>query len=115
MAYVSQDEKKVLAVEIKKVLKEYDMKGSIAVRHHSSLVVTLKSGKIDFGDATQVNVYWINDHFKGKAAEFLNKLLTAMKGPGYFDKSDSMTDYSHLSHYLDINLGKWDKPYILTK
>ena len=47
MAFVSQDDKKELAVGIKAVLKKYKMKGSISVRHHSTLVVKLSSGNLD--------------------------------------------------------------------
>ena len=119
MAYVSQQDKKELAPAIKKVLSKYGMKGSISIRHHSTLVVTLQSGAIDFGEYThgdgyiQVNVYHIERHYKGKAQKFLTELLAAMKGPGWFDKSDSMTDYFHVKHYCDINVGKYNKPYFL--
>src|SRR6056300_649311 len=119
MAYVSQADKKELAPAIKKVLSKYGMKGSISIRHHSTLVVTLQSGAIDFGEYThgdgyiQVNVYHIERHYKGKAQAFLTELLAAMKGPDWFDKSDAMTDYFHISHYCDINVGKWNKPYFL--
>ena len=119
MAYVSQEDKKALAPQIKKVLSKYGMKGSISIRHHSTLVVTLQSGEIDFGEYThgdgyiQVNVYHIERHYKGKAQKFLTELLAAMKGPGWFDKSDAMTDYFHVKHYCDINVGKWNKPYFL--
>ena len=119
MAYVSQKDKAELAPAIKKVLSKYGMKGSISIRHHSTLVVTLQSGAIDFGEYThgdgyiQVNVYHIERHYKGKAQNFLTELLAAMKGPGWFDKSDSMTDYFHVKHYCDINVGKYNKPYFL--
>ena len=118
MAYVSQEMKKSLAPAIRAVLKKYGMKGSIAVRHHSTLVVNIKSGAIDFGqDARdgyiQVNPYWINEHYTGVARDFLNELLDAMKGPDFFDHSDAQTDYFHLSHYTDINVGTWNKPYAL--
>ena len=92
MAYVSQDDKKKLAPAIKAVLKKYKVKASIAVRNHSTLVVTLKKGEVDFGDAHyQVNTYWIDDHFAEKpvAKKFLNKLLDAMKGPSYFNDDDA--------------------------
>jgi hypothetical protein len=119
MAYVSQEDKAKLAPQIKKVLSKYGMKGSISIRHHSTLVVTLQSGAIDFGEYThgdgyiQVNVYHIERHYKGKAQKFLTELLAAMKGPDWFDKSDAMTDYFHIKHYCDINVGKWNKPYFL--
>ena len=118
MAYVSQKDKAKLAPEIKKVLSKYGMKGSISIRHHSSLVVTLQSGSIEFehshGDGyTQVNVYHIDSHYEGKARDFLTELLAAMKGPDYFNNDDAMTDYFHRSHYTDINVGRWNKPYFL--
>ena len=119
MAYVSQADKAKLAPQIKKVLSKYGMKGSISIRHHMSLVVTLQSGAIDFKDYThgdgyiQVNTYHIDSHYRGKAKNFLTELLAAMKGPDWFDKSDAMTDYFHVSHYCDINIGKWNKPYFL--
>ena len=45
MAYVSQEEKKVLAVEIKKVCKKYGYKVSLAIRHHSTLVAKVKGAE----------------------------------------------------------------------
>jgi len=119
MAYVSQAKKAQLAPTIKEVLKKYNMKGSIAVRHGSSLVVNITSGPLEFDhthgdDYTQVNVYHINSHYSGDKQQFLNELLMAMKGPEWFDKSDAMTDYFYVSHYNNINIGKWNKPYQLT-
>ena len=119
MAYVSQADKKALAPAIKKVLSKYGMKGSISIRNHSTLQVTLQSGAIDFKDYShgdgyiQVNTYHIDAHYSGKAKAFLNELLDAMKGPKYFNNDDAMTDYFHRSHYTDINVGKWNKPYFL--
>jgi hypothetical protein len=116
MAYVSQDDKKKLSPAIKTVLKKYGMKGSISVRHHSSLVVTIRSGDIDFGkDCIDVNVYWIKDHYTGDACKFLMELLAAMKGPDWFCHDDIQTDYFHRSHYTTIKIGQWDKPYICNK
>jgi hypothetical protein len=121
MAYVSQEMKKELAPGIKAVLKKYNIKVSIGVRHHSTLVVNIQSGAIDFsGNYThgdnyiQVNEYWIDDHYAKNttARDFLNELVAAMKGPNYFNDDDAMTDYFCRSHYTDINVGKWNKPYV---
>ena len=118
MAYVSQADKAELVPAIKAVMKKYDMKCSISVRHHSTLVVTVKSGAIDFSehlesdDYIQVNTYWIDTHYEGVARNFLNELKDAMEGPSFFNEDDAMTDYFHRSHYIDINIGKWDKPYV---
>ena len=114
MAYVSQADKKSLAPAIKAVLKKYSMKGSISIRNHSTLCVTIKSGAIEFDTCEgyhDVNVYWIDTHFAGIERDFLNELLDAMKGPKYFNNDDAQTDYFHRSHYTDITIGKWNTPY----
>ena len=115
MAYISQKDKKELAPGIKAVLKKYGMKRSIAVKNHMSLVVNLQSGPIhfDMDGYTSVNVYHIDKHYTGRAKDFLNELVVAMKGTKWFDKSDIMTDYFHTAYYIDINVGKWNKPYVL--
>ena len=120
MAYISQKDKKDLSVGIKKVLKKYGCKGNIGVKNHMSLYVDVMEGPIDFkhthGDGyTQVNTYWIDDHWSGVAKDFLNELLTEMKGKKYFNNDDIQTDYFCRSHYTDINIGKYNKPYKLTK
>lgn len=130
MAYVSQDLKAKLAPKIKAVLKKYGIKGSLAVRNHSTLVLNIKSGKIDFiknfndtvdprgGRFTpaegciDVNPYWYHDHFSGKAKAFLGEVLAAMK-EGNWDRSDIQTDYFDVGWYVDVNIGKWNKPYIV--
>ncbi len=90
MAWMSQEKKKALAPAIKAVLKKYGIKGSIAVRHHSTLVVNLKSGPVDFVNSVnpdkrsfdggipefhhQVNTYWIGEHWIGDAQALLMEL-----------------------------------------
>ena len=126
MAYVSQEMKKELAPAIKAVLTKYRMKGSIAVNNHSTLEVNLSEGYVDCiskgerilglgGVSKSVNVYHIDEWYEGVAKNFLNELLNAMKGPKYFNNDDAMTDYFSLSHYTDINIGKWNKEFKLLK
>jgi len=115
MAYVSQEDKKKLAPAIKEVLKKYKVKASIAVRHHSTLVVNIKEGAVPFkpSDHYQVNEYHYENHYADNPTlvSFLSELISAMKGPDYFNNDDAMTDYYHRSHYTDINFGQWNKPY----
>lgn len=116
MAYISQTEKKAIAPKVKAILDQYGLKGSLSVRHHSTLVLTIKSGMIDFGGTDrQVNVYWIQNHYQGVAQEVLTKLVDAMRGEDWYDESDLQTDYFNIKHYVDINIGKSDKPYVLVK
>ena len=136
MAYMSQDHKAKIAVTVKAICKKYGVKGTLSVQNHSTLCLNIKSGPIDFiGNTnavcsnqpryndrqyqpdttyTQVNPYWYQDHFDGKALKFLKEIVPAMYGPDYYDHSDIQTDYFNCSHYISVNIGKWDKPYQLT-
>jgi len=115
MAYISQDEKRALAPTIKAILKKYNMKGSIGIKNYSTLFVNLQSGAIDFGcDHRQVNEYHLEQSYTGDALSFLTELAAAMRGEGWFNHSDSMTDYFHIKHYISINIGKWNQPYVCT-
>jgi hypothetical protein len=124
MAYMNQEKKAVIAAKLKPVLKKYGVKGSLSVRNHMSIVLTVKSGKVDFfkdyGDAEdarkfgiQVNPYWFQDHFTGVSKKFLTEAFDALKGAGYYNNSDAQIDYFDTAYYYDINIGKWNKPYIL--
>ena len=114
MAYVNKETKKELAPAIKKVLAEFGVKGTIKVDHYSTLVVTLR--KVPDGSFTDeeiengVNVYHIERHFEGAAKKFLTKLLAAMKGDKWYDKTDAMIDYFDTAWYNDIKIGEYGKP-----
>lgn len=134
MAYVSQEKKASLAPAVKAICKKYKVKGTLSVSNHSTLVLTIKSGAIDFienfnktcsqqprynsyqftpaTDNISVNPYWYHEHFSGTAKKFLEEVIGAMKGPDYFDDTDIQTDYFHCSHYFDVSIGRWNKPYV---
>jgi hypothetical protein len=134
MAYVSQDLKKSLSPKIKAICKKYGIKATLAVRNYSTLVLNISEGKIDFiknynetvganswytrngfTPATKelsVNTYHFRDQFSGKAKEALGQLVAAMNN-GNWDKSDIQTDYFNVGWYIDVNIGKWNKPYQL--
>jgi len=138
MAYVSQEDKKELSVGIKKVLKKYNVKATIGVQNHSTIVVRLRSGDLDilgnFWDvytqsvergqiepwnrrtekptSISVNPYCVDKCYSGEVLAFLEELIAEMKGERYFNDTDIMIDYFHCSHYLDIEVGNYEKPYI---
>jgi hypothetical protein len=136
MAYMNQEMKAKIAALVKPILKEYGLKGTLSVQHHSGIVLRIKSGPIDFiGNANEVaekryrdepnvrkfkdyidvNVYWVADNYSGVAKEFLLKAINALKGAGYYNNSDAMTDYFDTAYYYYIKVGNWDKPYQLEK
>jgi hypothetical protein len=51
----------------------------------------------------------------GEAAPMIEELSDAMHGAGWYNNSDIMTDYFDIAWYVDINIGKWDKPYKLVE
>lgn len=135
MAYMSQERKAELAPQIKEICKKYGVKASIRVDHHSTLELNVKSSKIDFlksyneraerawpfnphqefraeTNNIQVNTYHFDKHFDGQALEFLTEVHQAMN-VGNFDNSDIQSDYFSVGWYTDINIGRWNKPYIL--
>ena len=137
MAYMSQQRKAELAPAIKAVLKKFGVKASIAVRHHATLVLNIKSGPIDFiGNLNKVcsvapgadrygayrpavgsidvNPYHYQNHFDGKALAFLSAIMPVMN-TGNHDNSDIQSDYFDIGWYIDVNIGAWNKPYELTK
>ena len=136
MAYVSQELKAKLAPKIKEICKKHGVKATLAVRNHSTLVLNIKQGSIDFignynetikdRDPTgnrhintaekyiQVNTYWYHEHFSGKAKKFLSEVIPVMN-TGNWDKSDIQTDYFNVGWYVDVNIGKWNQPYALEK
>src|SRR5208337_2377844 len=136
MAYVSQQLKAQLAPAIKAACRKYGLTATIAVRHHSTLILNVKSGPIDFignynareevrnmcrpdhmrnrctDGYLSVNPHWYREHFTGRALDFLTEVMEAMN-VGNWDKSDSQTDYFNVGWYVDVNIGTWDKPYVL--
>jgi len=122
MAFMSQDRKKQIETTLKPILKQYGVKGTLRVRNHSTLVLTIREGTIDFmGDYEikdyrssyiDVNPYHFRNHFSGRSLEFLTKAIDVMNG-GNWDKSDVMTDYFNVGWYVDVNIGEWNKPYRL--
>jgi hypothetical protein len=125
MAYMNQNRKAIIASKIKPILKKYGMKGSLSVRNHSTIVLTLSEGPIDFakdgnmvlqfGYHLDVNPYWYQDHYNGKSKQFLDEIIPAMKSAGWYDNSDAMTDYFDTAYYFDVRVGKWNKQYKVVK
>jgi hypothetical protein len=134
MAYMNQERKAKIAPRIKTILKKYGLKGSLAVRNHSTLVLTIKSGKIDFiqnyNDAIDdrqpytgrrivdkyldVNPYHYQNYFTGKALACLTEIFNVMND-GNHDRSQPEVDYFDVGWYVDVNVGRWNKPYEVTK
>jgi hypothetical protein len=118
MAYVSNLKKLNISAALRPIFKSYGVKATIARgSNKSTLVVNISAGDIDFGsDYTQINVYHVDKNHTGKARLFLNHVLNTIKDVGeWYDETDAQIDYFNTAFYIDINVGKWNKPYVNTK
>lgn len=133
MAYFDQARKSKIAPVIKSICARYNMKCSISVRNHSTLVIKLSEGRLDLiGNYNRVvqsrhgeprawvaekyldvNPYHFSSHFDGECLCFLTELFDAAND-GNHDNSDLQTDYFDVGWYVDVDAGNWNKPYLFT-
>ena len=119
---MSQENKAMLAPGILAVCGKHGVKATLSVRHHSTLVITLKSGPVDFaadyvrGDrggfdgCGTINHYWFREHYTGRALAFLSELIPALN-VGNHDRSDLQSDYHDVGWYTEIRVGSHERPY----
>lgn len=131
---MNQEKKAVIKAALDAALKGTGVKFSLSVRNHSSICCTVKSAPIDlianmnsvcrvapganrygpYQDSVghvDVNPYWYKDHFSGKALELVDKIVKAMYSANYYNNTDSSIDYFDCAYYIDVDIGKWNKPF----
>jgi len=132
MAYIKKEE----ISEIRKALKKAFPKVKFSVRgdsQYSSVYVSIMKSDIDFNALWEegsyrkehqyedINIYHYEKHYP-EHKDFFDKIMKIIKtapasaedGREWFDKSDIMTDYFHCAYYINLSVGKWDKPYEMT-
>jgi hypothetical protein len=136
MAYVTQEVITKARAALKVLNKEYGVKATLSGKNDSTLYLTIAEGSIDFignycenvkakriqHDTQQVidwvtkeqnisvNQYYLDSSFSGVALEYLEKAKAIMY-VDHWDKSDIQSDYFHCAYYVNINVGRWNKPY----
>lgn len=124
MAYISATEVKAIRDELKATFPEFKFGVRKSPGGGHAVDVTIKQGPTDFSDLythgegyAQINQYWLER--TGRHAKFLQKIIDIMKtapakidGRGWYDNSDSMTDYFDTAYYMHLNIGSWNTPYI---
>ena len=130
-AYVSKGDTQ----RVRQLLKQEfpNLKFSV-VKDGGRMSVSIMAGDIDFSDINDdvprtkrhwerwgnpkpvfdgrldINQYHL-DGYNPKYTPLFEKIVSIMKGEDWFDHSDSQTDYFHTAYYIDLNIGKWNKPY----
>jgi hypothetical protein len=127
MAYVDQAKKTRIASELKKVIP-HGWKYSLSVEHHMTIVCTIYAAPAELIKAVKgseyfnpetatdynVNPYHFDNAFEGREIqEGINSIMSALNTENH-NRSDIQSDYFDVGHYVALNIGRWNKPFICT-
>lgn len=127
MAYVDQSKKAKIAAALKPVMPK-GWKYSLAVRHHSTIVLTITAAPFDLIGSlanspardpstithADLNTHYIREQFEDECVADVFEAIKGALDTDNHDRSDIMTDYFDVGHYVDIKIGRWDKPFAVT-
>ena len=124
MPYITKDQVKAKRAALKAALPAYKL--SVTTEHYSGIKVAIMSGPTDFGtEYQQLNPYidYREERYNRDTDEFESNphiqdvldivmpILNEGMGEGFED-----SDYGHVpDYYTWVHIGKWDKPYQITK
>lgn len=134
MAYVSKQDKSKIVAAVKAVMPK-SWKATFGVSNSSTIVMTIKSTPFSleniFGqkhcdekseyyrdDNGALSYYSVNHYNFEKNVEnkevlnILKKIVDALNTDNY-NNSDPYTDYFDVGHYIKLQFGKHDSPYVV--
>lgn len=140
MAYMNQEKKKQIQKLLKAIMPK-SWKWSLAVSNHSTIVLNIRQADVDILEVLyqrNVKMYERNSsigmyhpepvkrnyesiyhkHVESYFADNLelknlfSKIVDALNLNNH-DNSNSMIDYFDVGHYVDINIGRYNKPFIV--
>lgn len=123
MAYLSKEHKARIAAKLKEVMPK-GWKYSLSVQHHQSIRLVFLSAPVDIVAAlnkdyrvvdghVQLNQYYIDRAFND---ENITKVMVDARNAlnlDNYDRGDTNTDYSDVGHYVNMHIGKFDKPFVV--
>lgn len=109
MAYANKEQSTRVKQELQKEFPGY--KFSVTVVNYSKIVVSIMAAPVTFTERSyeQLNHYYLDRY---QNSEILQK-IKSIANKGNYNNSDVLTDYFEVGFYLDIQVGKWDKPFTL--
>lgn len=111
MAHISTEDVKIIRQKLKKEFPS--LKFSVTRQHGSTVKISIMEGNLDFGttEHVQFNTYHLDFYKHEEVLERILDIANNGSSKKNFDHSDSQTDYFYVGFYVDIDLGKWDRPY----
>jgi hypothetical protein len=123
MAFMNQERKATLAVEIAKVMPT-NWKYTLRVNHHSTLVLTIRQADVDLigenhvcasrpepSSCRSLNEYNLQGEYSDKLFKIFENIRGAMN-VGNHDRSDVQSDYFDVGWYITINIGDGESPFV---
>lgn len=121
MAYISTEEVAAIRANFKNEFpKSEGWKFSIRNDNHSGVDVALIAGTIKWPEhdsfTFQINHYHyktddrMNDEQKAVVCRMMN-CITEIKESVDYNAGDMGADYPNYNFYIDLQVGRWDKPY----
>ena len=130
MAYMSAEKVKEIRQKIKKEFPEY--KFSVTRYHWFGVYVQILEGPADFYEDfqykenvgskenfnLQINEHHIDSNFEGVSRDVLSRIKEIIEtSEKYYDRNagDIGADYCDYTFYYTIEIGRYDKPYVVKK
>lgn len=113
MTYINKETAKKIREALRAEFKE--IKFSVRMRDRMALDVSImQSPYFEADEYTQVNHYYIDEHYSGIQKEVLSKIKKIILEVGdHYDNSDSMADYFDVAFYYNISIGRYGKGHIV--
>lgn len=124
MAYITSEQIKSFRNQIKAAFPaSKGWKWSVTKKHHSSVICALMQFPAGYDFAikregndtsnplySQLNHYYLDNSGLGKKEIAVLKKVKEILHSEHWDESDIMTDYFNCAYYVNMHIGKWDKP-----
>lgn len=120
MAYLSSTQAKQIRENFgKEFPRSEGWRMSLRNENNTQMVCEIQTAPIDLmkendtgRDHFNVSEYHMNDYSQ-EAQKIFKRMFELLKTEDYFDESDAMTDYFHVSHYYSLSVGAWDKKFMV--
>lgn len=136
MAYMDQNKKAKIAAKLKEIKGLKGWKYSLKVDNHSTILMTIRSAPFDLIEHMvdnvregtmrhessnvaqymeerryhQCNHYSLERLFSGEVLETMKQVVAALNTDNH-DRSDIQSDYFDIGHFVNLNVGAWNKPF----
>jgi hypothetical protein len=89
-----------------------------------TIVMTIRSAPIDLiglmknrreggtDGRVNLNLYWLDRAYSGDILATMEAIKQALNTDNH-DNSDVQSDYFDVGHYVDLDIGRWDKPFVV--